>query len=55
LVFHHCEVPGANPADGTLYLKQICLTTDPGGGKRMMLVLADEFDPEPVDITIGEH
>jgi hypothetical protein len=44
-LFRHVEMPAANPADSSLYLKQICLATQQDGRKRMMLVLADEFDP----------
>ena len=55
IAFAHCEVPSANQADSTLYLSQIHLPLQPDGRNRMMLVLADEFDPDPGQISIGDH
>jgi hypothetical protein len=52
-IFHRCEMPAANRIDSTLFLKQFCLTTQQDGRKRMMLVLADEFDPECDDVTMA--
>jgi hypothetical protein len=38
-----------------LMLKHQVLPMLSDGRKRMMLVLADEFDPESVDICIGDN
>jgi hypothetical protein len=53
--FHHCELPSANPGDSTMMLKQQALPMLSDGRKRMLLVLADEFDPESADICIGDN
>jgi hypothetical protein len=50
--FRHCEIPAADHIDGTLYLKQICLTKQDDGCQRMMLMMANEFDVEPSDFDI---
>jgi hypothetical protein len=54
-IFHHCEIPPQNPNDSRLFLKQARLTMQPDGRKRMMLVLADEFDPPTEDLLIGDN
>jgi hypothetical protein len=51
--FRHCELPALNPGDSTTVLKHQALPMLSDGRKRMLLVLADEFDPEPADICIG--
>jgi len=53
--FERCAVPGLDPGEATLFLKQTCLTMQPDGRKRMMLVLADEFDQDAEDISIGDN
>lgn len=53
--FHHCELPSPNPGESTMMLKQQALPMLSDGRKRMLLVLADEFDPEPADICIGDN
>ena len=53
--FRHCELPSPNPGESMLMLRQQALPMLADGRKRMMLVLADEFDPEPVDICIGDN
>jgi len=53
--FGRCVVPALNPNDPDLYLHQTCLTMQPDGRKRMMLVLGDEFDPDPEDFEIGDN
>lgn len=55
LSFHHCELPSANPGDSTMMLKQQALPMLSDGRKRMLLVLADEFDPQSADICIGDN
>ena len=53
--FSRCVMPAHNPNDPDLYLKQVCLTMQPDGRRRMMLVLADEFDPDPQEFEIGDN
>ncbi len=55
ICFQHCQVPSANNTDSTMVLKQVALPTQLDGRKHMLLVLADEFDPEPAEICIGDH
>jgi hypothetical protein len=55
IAFQHCELPSANPGESTMMLKQQVLPMLSDGCKRMMLVLADEFDPEPADICNGDN
>jgi len=55
ITFHHCEVPSPNPGESSIVLKQQTLPMLSDGRKRMLLVLADEFDPEPADICIGDN
>ena len=50
LAFHHCELPSPNPGESSMLLKHQMLPMLSDGRKRMLLVLADEFDPEPADI-----
>jgi len=54
-IFQHIEIPGPNQRESTLILKQQRLTMQPDGRQRLMLVLADEFDPETDDIMIGDN
>lgn len=53
--FRHCELPSPNPGESMIMLKHQLLPMLSDGRKRMMLVLADEFDPEPMDICIGDN
>ena len=53
--FSHCELPPAHVGESVMMLRQQPLPMLSDGRKRMMLVLADEFDPEPVDICIGDN
>jgi hypothetical protein len=55
LGFRHCAVPSANSSESTLMLKQVALPSQIDGRKHLLLVLADEFDPEPAEICIGDH
>jgi hypothetical protein len=55
LAFNRCAIPALDDKDATLFLKQVCLTMQPDGRKRMMLVLADEFDQDAEDIAIGDN
>ena len=49
--FLPCSLPGANPGDSTILIAHRNLPMLSDGRRRMMLVLADEFDPEPADIN----
>jgi hypothetical protein len=55
VTFHHCEMPPLQEGDGTLYLRQSCLSLQIDGRRRMMLVLADEFDPDVEELTLGAN
>jgi hypothetical protein len=55
ITFRHCELPSPNPGESAVRLKHQVLPMLSDGRKRMMLVLADEFDPEPMDICIGDN
>ena len=48
--FHNCELPSPNPGESSMLLKHQVLPMLSDGRKRMLLVLADEFDPEAADI-----
>ena len=48
--FSRCSLPPFNPGDGATVLEHRDLPMLSDGRRRMMLVLADEFDPEPDDI-----
>jgi len=50
LAFHHCELPSPQAGESSLMLKHQLLPMLSDGRRRMLLVLADEFDPEPADI-----
>ena len=52
-MFQHIEIPSLNQRESTLILKQQRLTMQPDGRQRLMLVMADEFDPATDEITIG--
>jgi hypothetical protein len=54
-VFHNCTLPSPNPGESAMVLKQQTLPMMSDGRKRMLLVLADEFDPAPADICIGDN
>jgi hypothetical protein len=53
--FPHCAVPSANSTDSVMLLSQVALPTQIDGRHHMLLVLADEFDPAPSEICIGDH
>jgi PAS domain-containing protein len=53
--FGHCIIPGENPKDSHLTIRQQGLTMQPDGRRRLMLVLADEFDPPTEGLTIGDQ
>jgi hypothetical protein len=55
IAFRDCALPSPNPRESMLMLKHQVLPMLSDGRKRMMLVLADEFDPESVDICIGDN
>ena len=49
--FSHCTLPSMNPGDSAIVVQHRHLPMLSDGRRRMMLVLADEFDPEPADIN----
>jgi len=53
--FNHCELHSANPGDSVMLMTQQVLPMLSDGRKRMMVVLADEFDPEPMELCIGDN
>src|ERR1700761_1425497 len=54
LAFQRCELPPPHQGESSIFLKQQVLPMLSDGRKRMLLVLADEFDPETADIFVGE-
>jgi len=51
--FRRCELPSPHSGDSAVLLKHQLLPMLSDGRMRMMLVLADEFDSESLDICIG--
>jgi hypothetical protein len=55
IAFSHIELPSPNQGESTIRLKHQALPMLFEGRKGMLLVLADEFDPESADICIGDN
>jgi len=49
VAFNNCELPSPQAGDSSLLLRHQMLPMLSDGRKRMLLVLADEFDPEAAD------
>ena len=54
-VFERCPMPVPRHGENVLFLRHVRLPAHSDGRKRMMLVLGDEFDPEPAEICIGDN
>lgn len=49
--FPSCALPSMNPGESAMLVTHRHIPMLSDGRRRMMLVLADEFDPEPADIN----
>jgi hypothetical protein len=54
-LLHNCQMPPPNPSDSAILLTHKPLPMLSDGRKRMLLVLADEFDPEPADLCFADN
>ena len=55
IAFPNIELPSPNPGESAILMRHQALPMLCDGRKGMLLVMADEFDPDSADICIGDN